>query len=288
MENHSMDFSRAYRQALNLLTRGEWTEAIGSFSTLATVSPEDPGIQVGLGWCLLSADRHAEAEASFRRGLTREPRNVTAILGLSLSLLRMGDYFEAAGQIEHGLKLEPCHPEFLLARVAALLGTGRRKAASHLVRRLLAEDIDLGRSLSKLGRSLFDSGQFTHAAEIARICLRHRPKDAELLALLGASEIRDGQVDAGAKSRDRSHRGACVTRARPSAAHRGHPRTAPGLKTPAQRRLIFEKAPCRASATGFQWRGSLTGLPAAIHAGPGFVAAFSTGTPGAGGHQDRW
>lgn len=197
MNTHSPEFTRVYRQALTLLARGKWNEAIAPFSSLAAVRPEDPGIQVGLGWCFLSTDRHEEAEAAFRRGLSHEPGNVTALLGLSTVLMRLGDYFEAASQVEKALKLEPSNPELLLIRVATLLGTGRRKAASLLVRRLLEGQSGLDEGLYKLGMSLFHSGQFTHSADMARVCLKHHPRDVDFMALLGASEIRDGLVEAG-------------------------------------------------------------------------------------------
>jgi Flp pilus assembly protein TadD len=203
MNTHSSEFTRVYRQALTLLARGKWDEAIEPFSSLAAVRPEDPGIQVGLGWCYLSTDRPDEAEAAFRRGLSCEPDNVTALLGSSTALLRLEDYFEAASQVEKGLKLEPRNSELLLIRVATLLGTGRRKAASFLVRRLLESETGLDRGLLNLGLSLFHSGQFTHSGEMARLCLKHQPDSVDFLALLGASEIRDGLVQSGMETLDR-------------------------------------------------------------------------------------
>jgi len=118
MDARSTQFTQVYRQALSLLAEGHWEEALAPFSSLARSRPADPGIQTGLGWCLLSTDRFREAEQAFRQVIRLEPGNVIAIVGLVTALLRTGDYFEASSQAERGLELEPGNPELRLARVA--------------------------------------------------------------------------------------------------------------------------------------------------------------------------
>jgi Flp pilus assembly protein TadD len=77
-------------EAESLSRAGEWNAALGKLQDAEQLTPDDPGVQIGLGICLLQLKRSDEALAHLERVLVLAPQHPKRYVALGLiGMLRM-------------------------------------------------------------------------------------------------------------------------------------------------------------------------------------------------------
>ena len=142
---HAQDFDGAEQEAtaaaallpsalqphylLGLIARAENRpdDAIGAFTTVLEVDPQDVGTNINLGQIYLEAQDYASAIERLRSAYEDEPHNVTAVYNLGLALVRSGDTDEGQQLLEEAQALRSVN--YAVTYGPGYLNEGRYAAA---------------------------------------------------------------------------------------------------------------------------------------------------------------
>jgi tetratricopeptide (TPR) repeat protein len=93
----------------------QWDDAINARRNAFNASPDDPSMQLDLGWTLAKAGRFAEAEAELRAAAERAPREARAPYYLGLVQLQLNKPADAKAAFETFLRIAPSRFERQIA-----------------------------------------------------------------------------------------------------------------------------------------------------------------------------
>jgi len=188
---------RSYRQALEALASGDHEQAFLSFERVIEFKNDDAGLWVGLGWSALETCRYDRAREAFEKARGLDPDHGLACQGLVLVHLREEKFIKALEIVDEVLSRAPGDLELRIAKIAALMGVGRRRAGSRLARLVLAAEPEARPGVLQIARSLLDSGWSQEAYDLSRRCLRLDPQDDDARAVTGACLVSQGKVEEG-------------------------------------------------------------------------------------------
>jgi tetratricopeptide (TPR) repeat protein len=101
-----------------------WDEAVLSRRNAINANPDDPTLELDLGWTLVKARRFADAEESLRSAAERSPRDPRAAYYLGLVQLQLGKAADAKTNFQRFIGIAPSRYERQIAdaqqRVASL------------------------------------------------------------------------------------------------------------------------------------------------------------------------
>ncbi len=104
-------FSEEYRTALNLLSRGEVSEAEAIYNELAKKEPGVADPYIGLGACYLHRQDFAGAQQSYEKALEIDPKSVNAFIGLGSMYIGLSNYTNAVEKYKAALALDEECPD---------------------------------------------------------------------------------------------------------------------------------------------------------------------------------
>jgi tetratricopeptide (TPR) repeat protein len=93
----------------------QWAPAITARRNALAANPDDPSMQLDLGWTLAKAGRFAEAEAELRAAAERAPREARAPYYLGLVQLQLNKPADAKAAFETFLRIAPSRFERQIA-----------------------------------------------------------------------------------------------------------------------------------------------------------------------------
>lgn len=161
-----------------LLLQGRPADAIEALEPPARRTA-DPALETLLARGLADAGRKDEALEHLRRAVTRRPPYALAFLELGDALGRVGRFGEAAAVFEEALALAP---DALVLKVGLgflRLQTREPAAARRLFAEVRAADPRRPDAMIGLARAAALDGAFAEAAELYRLALGLRPRDAQ-------------------------------------------------------------------------------------------------------------
>lgn len=163
--------------------------------------PDDCGVRLQLGQCLLKENRPAEAEPHFRRVIDRSGGNsaearplvLEAHQALAAILLGRGDFAGAAAELRAVLTLEPQQAAVRAQLGSVLAELGQTDEAIESLRAAVRLDPQLGEAHYNLGAILGREGRFTEAIPCYERALAISPNDADIHNNLGFALWRTGE-----------------------------------------------------------------------------------------------
>lgn len=89
----------------------QWDPAITARRNAINANPDDPGLQLDLGWTLAKAGRFAEAEDPLRDAIQRAPHDGRAVYYLRIVQQQLGKGAEARASFERFIQIAPSRYE---------------------------------------------------------------------------------------------------------------------------------------------------------------------------------
>jgi len=192
-------------RAKEVFDRGNYAEAVGSFSRAAEENPRYADVRNFLGLALHLSGHSLEAIQQFREALALNPRYTEAHLNLALVLNDLGRLDEARASFWRAAQAEGAEDGGLgrsararLANMHAELGAlygrhGRHAEAGDQYRRALELASDYHDIRVKLARSYLELGRDTLAASEFSKVLARKPRDLQARLGLGLVHFRQGE-----------------------------------------------------------------------------------------------
>jgi Flp pilus assembly protein TadD len=103
--------ARVFALATDLHRRGEFDQAVLSYSRALNLDPANSGIYNNLGVCLRAQGKMAAAVACYRRALVLKPNDAGILSNLGNTLRIMGDFRQAIASLSSAVRLAPQSPE---------------------------------------------------------------------------------------------------------------------------------------------------------------------------------
>jgi tetratricopeptide (TPR) repeat protein len=180
-----------------LLKAERLDEAIGIFTHVTRVKPDDMDAFNDLGGALLLTDRPAEALAALERAAVLAPRRAEVHNNLGNAMRALGRTAEASVSFRRALELDPDYAEAHNNLGAELAEDGRVEEAIEHFQQALRRAPKNASALSNLGSALRALGRLEEAASRHREALRLAPDYAEALAGLGHTLVLQGAAEEG-------------------------------------------------------------------------------------------
>jgi len=165
--------------------------------------PDDCGVQLQLGQCLLRENRAAEAEPHFRAVVAQSGGNsieartllLEAHQALASMLLQRGDFAGAAAELRTVLKLDPQQPAVQAQLGGVLAELGQTDEAIEMLTEATRRDPTRAGAHYNLGAILGHLGRFREAIPCYERALALTPDDVDVLNNLGFALCRTGDLD---------------------------------------------------------------------------------------------
>lgn len=180
-----------------LLKKERLDEAIGIFTHVTRLKPDDMDAFNDLGGALLLTDRPAEALAALARAAVLAPRRAEVHNNLGNAQRALGRTAEAGASFRRALELDPDYAEAHNNLGAELAEGGRMEEALAHFEQALRLAPKNASALSNLGSALRAMGRLEEAASRHRAALRLAPDFAEALAGLGHTLVLQGAAEEG-------------------------------------------------------------------------------------------
>jgi tetratricopeptide (TPR) repeat protein len=103
----------------------QWTQAIAARRHAIDASPDDPSLQLDLGWTLVKAGQFAEAETELSEAVRRAPRDARAPYYLALVQQQLGKTADAKQSFQRFIAIAPSRYERQIADARTRLATLR-------------------------------------------------------------------------------------------------------------------------------------------------------------------
>jgi tetratricopeptide (TPR) repeat protein len=184
----AQDLADKSHKAKDLMTAGEFAEAVPLYRQLVRALPDNPGMITNLGMALDMSGDKPGAIREYQAALKLAPGDFPALLLLGSAYLDSGQPSRAVEALGRALKIQPGSTDAGETLAEALLASGELKEAAHRFQALSATDpsspkvwYDLGGCYEALAQRTFDA--------LARVA----PGSAYWLDLVAESRLQNKQ-----------------------------------------------------------------------------------------------
>ena len=181
-------------------------DANQSFQEALAVNPNHPEALLGLAQ-VMDFDGSPEAKVLTEKALSVNPRFVDARAFLAEQLLGLEDYEGARGEVEAALQVNPVSPKALPILAATELLSGNDAAFRAVEERALARNPKDASFYSKLSNIAVNNRLYREARDFAAKAVELHSRSFEGYGLLGLNQLRQGDIEGGRKSLERSFEG---------------------------------------------------------------------------------
>jgi Flp pilus assembly protein TadD len=161
------------RQALHsraneLLTKGQFAEALRCYHELLGLDPRDAAARNGLGIALAQLGQYREAESEFRRAIGIKSSSPEAYFNLAGVLEATGRYNEAEVPLRRALKLKPSYVDARVRLGSSFVAQGRIAEARDSFEKALRVAPRHAQALAGMGQTEALRGKFIEAESLYR------------------------------------------------------------------------------------------------------------------------
>ena len=181
-------------------------DANQSFQEALAVNPNHPEALLGLAQ-VMDFDGSPEAKVLTEKALSVNPRFVDARAFLAEQLLGLEDYEGARREVEAALQVNPVSPKALPILAATELLSGNDAAFRAVEERALARNPKDASFYSKLSNIAVNNRLYREARDFAAKAVELDSRSFEGYGLLGLNQLRQGDIEGGRKSLERSFEG---------------------------------------------------------------------------------
>lgn len=181
-------------------------DANQSFQEALAVNPNHPEALLGLAQ-VMDFDGSPEAKVLTEKALSVNPRFVDARAFLAEQLLGLEDYEGARREVEAALQVNPVSPKALPILAATELLSGNDAAFRAIEERALARNPKDASFYSKLSNIAVNNRLYREARDFAAKAVELDSRSFEGYGLLGLNQLRQGDIEGGRKSLERSFEG---------------------------------------------------------------------------------
>ena len=181
-------------------------DANQSFQEALAVNPNHPEALLGLAQ-VMDFDGSPEAKVLTEKALSVNPRFVDARAFLAEQLLGLEDYEGARREVEAALQVNPVSPKALPILAATELLSGNDAAFRAVEERALARNPKDASFYTKLSNIAVNNRLYREARDFAAKAVELDSRSFEGYGLLGLNQLRQGDIEGGRKSLERSFEG---------------------------------------------------------------------------------
>ena len=147
------ELAQQSRHAKELMSAGQFEEAIPIYQQLVKAVPGNPGLILNLGLAEEMAGHPAQAAPHFEAVLKSQPNNVPALTSLGMARLQLNDPKRAVPPLQKLVTLQPDNSEGRGMLAGALMAVNRYEDAAAQYRKLAAQDPSEAKAWYGLGKA---------------------------------------------------------------------------------------------------------------------------------------
>ena len=170
---------------------GYLSKAVREYKLGLEMAPASTNLLNSLGVAYAQMNRHKAAIPLFKKVLVVEPRNFMALCNLGFSLLEIGQPAKAIDSFEQAVVLDDSHFDLLLQLGRLYCQNGKFEEAVAILTKAadkhVGDHVDIGFAAMHryLGEAYKELGNLEEAKANLQRAVRHNPRDAAVISLLG-------------------------------------------------------------------------------------------------------